>query len=118
MKEDTNHVFTIGDENGEVYKIEDTRDRRERKIQSPELLKIKSKGKGEYLRPTLFDTIGSILIYFNIAKKTNTDPYLKELFEITGWRNSFIHGSKEHFSVDELMQLIEILHTISKKMIA
>lgn len=118
LKESKNREFSLGIDSGVVYKIEDSdRKKKIHRMQSPVLINRMAKNNGEIINPSLFDFLGSYLIYCGISQSTTQDSSLKKMWDIVNWRNDFIHDNKkDHFSKNELMIMVDMLESISKHM--
>lgn len=65
--------------------------------------------------PSWFNIISALLIdYFEICEID--DALILDLENIKNERNKFIHNTKKHFNVDELMKIVHILSVISANM--
>lgn len=114
LREEKFRTYFIGESDGNVFKIEESNSKKKiHRMQSPTLINTLFKQKGEYVRPSLFDFMGSLLIYLNVAKCHIRDGELEKMWDIVNWRNDFIHGTKPHFSREELLTLIDVLELIS-----
>ncbi len=115
LNENKFYKYTLGNEEGDVYKIEESNKRNNvHRMQNPVLINSLFKQNHDIIRPSLYDFIGSFLIYIGVSKPHIKDGLLVSLWNIVDWRNDFIHGTKPHFSKDELMTIVDMLELISK----
>lgn len=89
-----------------------------------ELYLVKENGDAHYeilnkvCKKAIFHAIGSLLFYLekNVRER---DSLIKELSNLIGFRDAFIHGipkRKDHFTVDELRRILSFCQKLSEKL--